>query len=760
MYYVGAKIGFALTFQPHPVSTLWPPNAILFASLLLSPKRWWWAILLAVFPAHLLTQVNANVPPLMILCWFVSNCTEALLGASLVIYLIRDEVTLDTTDQVWRFILASFAATLMSSFLDAGFVHLNGFGEQDYWPNFRMRCFSNVLASLTLVPLTVRWAHLRIDKVRKARWTRYVEGGLLATGLFFVAYVLFATQRAGQNTIPALLYLPLPFLLWAATRFGPRGASTALLAVSFCAIWGAIHGIGPFASQSAETNALSVQLFLILTSIPILLLAALIKERERVQENVRQREERFQLALEAAQMGTWDWQIVEDEVEWTGHTKRLIGFSPSVPNPKADEIFSLILDEDRARVIQELTAAQERGGSFETEFRMMAKDGSVRWLRGVGKVVQDSDGRPISITGVNLDVTEMQLAAQKIHETSERNRAMLRALPDTVFLLSSDGVFLDYNVRDEKQLLHAPHIFMGKKIRDMLPPDLAERLMEALSNTLLRDTPEIVEYSLMMADGERHYESRMIQTEGDKAICIVRDTTDRQRAAEALKESQQKLRHSHSQIRDLLGRVIDVQESERRRISRELHDDLSQRVATLSVAISRLKKKLPLPDNQLLTELDTLRDNTNRLTEEIRNLSHQLHPAVLEHLGLVTALESYIETFTDEEGIDVHLIADVGEEKIPFQSSICLYRVAVEALRNVSRHSGASKATVSLQRRDNSIELQVSDQGRGFDIEAARKGAGLGLVSIEERLRLLQGSCEVQSAGSGTTVVARVPLTN
>jgi len=759
-YYIGAKIGFALTFQPHPVSTLWPPNAILFASLLLSPKRWWWAILVAVFPAHLLTQVNANVPPLMILCWFVSNCTEALLGASLAVYLIRDEVTLDTTDQVWRFILASCAATFISSFLDAGFVELNGFGETNYWANFRMRCFSNVLASVTLVPLTVRWAYLPIEKLRRASWTRYLEAALLAAGLFSVAYGLFATQRAGPDTIPALLYLPLPFLLWAATRFGPRGASTALLAVSFCAIWGAIHGIGPFASRSAETNALSVQLFLILTSIPILLLAALIKERERVQDNVRQKEERFQLALEAAQMGTWDWQVVEDRVEWTGHTKRVIGFTPSSPNPKADEIFSLILDEDRARVIEEVLAAQERGGSFETEFRMRATDGSIRWLRGVGKVVQDSDGRPITITGVNLDVTERQLAAQKIHETSERNRAMLRALPDMVFLLSSDGVFLDYNVRDEKQLLHAPEVFMGKTLRDMLPPDLAKRLMESLSNTLLTDTTEVLEYSLMMPDGERHYESRMIQTEGDKVICIVRDTTDRQRATEALKESQQKLRHSHTQIRDLLGRVIDVQESERRRISRELHDDLSQRVATLSVAISRLKKKLPLPDNQLLNELDTLRENTNRLTEEIRNLSHQLHPAVLDHLGLVTALESYIETFSDEEGIEVQLIADVGEEKIPFQSSICLYRVAVEALRNVSRHSGASKASVSLQRSDNWIELQVSDRGKGFDVETARKGAGLGLVSIEERLRLLQGSCEVRSAGSGTTLIARVPLTN
>ena len=760
-YYIGAKVGFALTFRPHPVSTLWPPNAILFASLLLAPKRWWLVILLAVFPAHLLTQVNANVPPLMIVCWFVSNCTEALLGVSLVGYLIRDEVTLDTADQVWRFILACCGATFLSSFLDSAFVMLNGFGESGYWDVFRMRCLSNVLASVTLVPLTVRWTHLRLEKVRKANWTRYLEAALLAAGLFSVAYLLFATQRAGQNTIPALLYLPLPFLLWAAIRFGPRGASTALLAVSFCAIWGAIHGIGPFATQSAETNAFSVQLFLILTSIPILLLAALIKERERTQENLRQKEERFQLALEAAQMGTWDWQLAEDTVDWTGHTKRLVGFSPSGPDPKSAEIFSLIHDEDLPRVREQVAAAIAGDGFLDTEFRMATKDGNLRWLRGVGKVVQDADGHPLSLTGVNLDVTERQLAAQKIRETSERNRAMLRALPDIVFLLSSEGVYLDYHARDEKQLLLSPGNFMGKNVREVLPADLAERVIQSLANTRLRDTPEILEYSLSMPDGERNFEARMIETEGDKVLCIIRDTTERQQAAEALKESQEKLRHSHTQIRDLLGRVIDVQESERRRISRELHDDLSQKVATLSVAISRLKKKLPLPDDQLLTELDVLRENISRLTDEIRSLSHQLHPAVLEHLGLVTALESYIETYKDEEGIDVHLIADVGEEKIPFQSSICLYRVAVEALRNVSRHSGASKATVSLERRENSIELQVSDGGRGFDVETARRGAGLGLVSIEERLRLLQGTCEVHStAGSGTTLVARVPLTN
>jgi PAS domain S-box-containing protein len=758
-YYVGAKIGFALTFQPHPVSTLWPPNAILFAALLLSPKRWWWVVLLAAFPAHLLTQVNANVPPLMILCWFISNCSEALIGAGLLRYLIGDEVTLDTTYQVWRFMLVCFVAPFASSFLDAGFVKLNGFGDSSYWDVFRMRCFSNVLASLTLVPLAVRWRHVRIATLRKAPWSRYLEVGLLAAGLLLVTIVIFATQRPGQNTVPALLYLPLPFLLWAATRFGPRGASTALLAVSFFAIWGAIHGIGPFATRSPETNALSVQLFLILTSMPILLLAALIKERERAQKHVRHREERFQLALEAAQMGTWDWSIPEDKVDWSTHSKRIFGLSVSDREPSAEEFFNRIHSDDRAAVKEAVDAAIANASFYEAEFRVPVDNGTVRWVRGVGKIIVDEAGLPTSMTGVNLDVTERRLAAQKLHETSERNRAMLRALPDIVFLLSTDGVYLDYHARDPHQLLLSPSEFIGKSVREVLPQHLAERIMQCLANARLKDTPQIVEYSLPMSDGERHYEARMIQAEGNKVLSIVRDVTARQRAADALKESQQKLHHSHNQIRDLLGRIIDVQESERRRISRELHDDLSQKVATLSVGISRLKKKLPLPDNLLLSELDLLRENTNRLTDDIRSLSHQLHPAVLEHLGLVTALESYIETFKDEEGIHVNLIADLGEEKIPFQSSICLYRIAVEALRNVSRHSGASTATVSLERRNNSIELQVSDGGRGFDVEMARKGAGLGLVSIEERLRLLQGSCEVHSsADTGTTLVARLPF--
>jgi signal transduction histidine kinase len=527
-YYVGAQIGFGLTFKPHPVSTLWPPNSILLAALLLSPVRSWWLLLLATFPAHLLVQLNAHIPGAMILSWFVSNCSEALIGAAVLRYLTKSKVRFDNTYHVGMFILAAFLAPFLSSFIDAAFVMLNRFGNTPFWDVFRMRFFSNVLATLTLVPLIVTFWLNGIPKFRTIPWKRYLEASLLVTGLLIVGVI---TQEGEPNRTPALLYLPLPFLLWAAIRFGPRGSSAVLLFVSIFEIWVAIHGHGPFATQSAEWNALSIQVFLILASMPLLFLAALIKERERAQEAASQKQERLELALDAAQQ-----------------------------------------------------------------------------------------------------------------------------------------------------------------------------------------------------------------------------------ASEALGVSQEKLRQSHNQVRNLLGKLIDAQESERRRISRQLHDDLNQKIASLSMGISQVKRKLPMQETALVVELDQLREDAATLTHDVRTLSHQLHPAVLEHLGLVTALESYISNFNVEEQIEVKLTAEVGSEPLPPQVSICLYRVAIEALRNVARHSGASSAAISLKRSDAVIELQVSDSGNGFDVETFKNGGGLGLISVEERLRLLQGHCEIYSApGRGTTLVVTVP---
>ncbi len=288
-YYLGARVGFALTFQPHPVSVLWPPNSILLAALLLTPPRLWWLVLISAFPAHCAAQWQSSVPPSMIMCWFISNCCEALIGASLTRYFIRGPLRFVSLRNVGIFCLcAAVLGPFISSFLDAAFVRWNHWGIDSYWQLWRIRFSSNLLAVLIVTPFVVTWARGGLAGARKASRQRQLEGGLL-----FLALVLVSTAtlyKLDPESDSALLLLPLPFLLWAAVRFGACGASTAILIVALSSIWSAAHGHGPFSDGSPEQMARSVQMFLIVLSLPTLFLAAVIEERATVEKTLRERD--------------------------------------------------------------------------------------------------------------------------------------------------------------------------------------------------------------------------------------------------------------------------------------------------------------------------------------------------------------------------------------------------------------------------------------------------------------------------------------
>src|SRR6266853_321207 len=169
-YYVGCKIGFALTFRPHPVSVLWPPNSVLVAALLLTPTRLWWFVLLAAFPAHLAAQLQSDVPPLMIVCWFISNASEAVIGAGLTRYVIGGPMRFTSLRKVGIFCLCVvLIGPFLSSFLDAAFVVWNHWGQDAYWKLIRIRFSSNALAALIVVPLIVTWVRNGVRRLRRAR---------------------------------------------------------------------------------------------------------------------------------------------------------------------------------------------------------------------------------------------------------------------------------------------------------------------------------------------------------------------------------------------------------------------------------------------------------------------------------------------------------------------------------------------------------------------------------------------------------------
>jgi len=206
-YYLGARLGFALTFKPHAVSVLWPPNSILLAALLLVPPANWWIVLLAAFPAHCLVELESNVPGGMVLCWFISNSVEALIGASAIRYLIKGQLRLDRLRNVAVLCLCGvFLAPFLSSFLDLTFVALNHWGGDSYWEGWRIRFSSNALAALTLTPLILAWAGKGLPVRRKLTPIHLFEAVGLFLALLVIAYLIF--NKLPLGTDPALLYAP------------------------------------------------------------------------------------------------------------------------------------------------------------------------------------------------------------------------------------------------------------------------------------------------------------------------------------------------------------------------------------------------------------------------------------------------------------------------------------------------------------------------------------------------------------------------
>jgi signal transduction histidine kinase len=234
---------------------------------------------------------------------------------------------------------------------------------------------------------------------------------------------------------------------------------------------------------------------------------------------------------------------------------------------------------------------------------------------------------------------------------------------------------------------------------------------------------------------------------------------NRRRVEAALRVSEEKARASYDQVRDLAGRLISAREDERTRIARDLHDDIGQRVASLSIALSRLQREVPEAPSPAKQSLSTLEQQTMQLSADLRHLSHELHPGELEHLGLLEALRERCDAFSEESGVPVRF--DVSEEwrEAPAALALCLYRVAQEALRNVATHARARNVTVSLDQCDGHLKMQVTDDGCGFDPTATTRRSGLGLVSLAERVRMLGGELAVSDApDAGTRLAVSLPI--
>ena len=327
---------------------------------------------------------------------------------------------------------------------------------------------------------------------------------------------------------------------------------------------------------------------------------------------------------------------------------------------------------------------------------------------------------------------------------------------------------------------------LGKTIDEVLK-DVAAGVVPQLRHVLETGEPIIegeVEAETPAHPGESRYymHSYYADKSNDGTVvgvsCVVQDITKRRQAEEALREAHEQLEArvqdrtedlraanealmlKEKSLRALTGKLIAAQEDERRRIGRELHDDLSQNLAAMAIDAGRLGQQADATEDRDKDGLHKIKEGLMELSEYVHSLSRQLAPTIVEELGIADALHSLCEELGQNEGVQIDFEADGVPADIPNSHALCIYRVAQEALKNVVKHSRATQVQIHLRSKKGTLLFQVRDNGIGFNMDEAKNRIGIGLQSIEERVWLVDGTVRVETGpGDGTVISVSIPLT-
>jgi PAS domain S-box-containing protein len=1122
--YLAAKLAGALVITiPQTVWPMWPGCAILVAVLLLVPRKTWPILLPAGLAGFVLYDLQAGVPLPSIVWLILVDTLEILVATWGVNFFLHGKPRLDSLGALAKYSLCTvFLASLVVASL--GSLRLTG----DFWLSWRFSFLSEALGFLTITPAIIGLFGLRRPFIRASR-VHYLEAAILFSVLVSLCYLVF--MAPGRSAPPALLYSLVPFLIWSALRFGSEGVGSSASIVALMSIWGAVHGRGPFTESDPINRVLSLQLFLLCTSIPFMVLAVLVEERKIAQVELSESEERLRLSMESGKAVGWEWDLKTGRDSWFGDLKSMFGIPAEHFVGRPEDFHRYVHPEDRHYVSQAVAEARLSHLPYDAEFRVVWPNGNVRWVAAKGKFYYSATGLPERMLGMALDVTERKLAEQALreseaalteaqrlanvgswqwdvqtdtvtwseqlyriagidpslpavsyqgHATLYTHESWLRLRSAVEEALRSGapyeldlemnhsggtrkwiiakgevrrdgagnivklrGTVDDITVRKRAQeelrkseerlrlaiqagkmftcdwdattnvFTHSPESVQilgedqassstGEQILESVHPEDRE-VFTAAAAGLTPEKPDIrISYRMVRSDGTLIWLERNSRAQFDpqgrllRIIGIVTDITERKRAEDAVRQSEEKyrrivettnegiwlldsnfdtsfvnrqmaemlgyqpaemlgrsvfdyffpedvgrkrrglarrremhseqlddrlrrrdgaelwvrmtaipiskdngdfdgsmaivadissqrlaeiaLRESESRFRlvantapmliwmsdtsklctyfnhswlaftgrsmeqelgngwtegvhpedlqkcfdtyvqafdahekftieyrlqrydgeyrwvlDLgvprfnrdgsfagyIGSCVDVtdrklaeealsgvnsklieaQERERARISRELHDDISQRLAMLTIELEQLGQKFFDSPPDLLHRVARLRNQSADIATDVQSLSHELHSSKLEYLGITTAMRAFCHEFSDQQNVEVVFAHDEIPRTLPQDISLCLFRVSQEALQNAVKHSGVRHFDVELRCASDAIQLTVRDSGSGFDPEGASKTQGLGLVSMAERVKLVGGRLLIDSQPHhGTTIHAKVPL--
>jgi PAS domain S-box-containing protein len=365
----------------------------------------------------------------------------------------------------------------------------------------------------------------------------------------------------------------------------------------------------------------------------------------QVEQALRDSERRMRFCLEAANVGTWDWDIESGDVRWSENMERIHGQRPGSFSGNLESSLEAVCQEDRKRVQEAVEQALAGDGQYHAEYRNVRADGSLGWMEAHGQAIYDSSKRPIRMMGVCWDISARKASEQALKEAHEQ---------------------LDARV----------------------------------------------------------------------------------------KERTSELDEAQARLRMLSGRLLQMQDDERRRIARELHDTAGQILVALNLNLVPVELELQRVNSELTGQITESLRLVEELSRDLRTMSHLLHPPLLDEAGLQSAVRWYVEGFAERSKIAVDLQLDPSLGRLPAELETAIFRIVQECLTNIHRHSGSSSASIVITSDAHKVRIEIRDQGKGMPTLVR---PGVGIQGMRERVRQLGGKLEIESGSGGTRVAAIFP---
>ncbi|MBN1105701.1 MAG: PAS domain S-box protein [Deltaproteobacteria bacterium] len=552
--------------------------------------------------------------------------------------------------------------------------------------------------------------------------------------------------------------------------------------------------------------AISASVFIVAQSVLIAGLWMQKRRRRSAEEALRHKTEEmdqfFNVTLDLLCIANTDGYFLRLNPAWN----RILGHSREELTSQRFLDFVHPEDLDRTRKAVSALASQQEISLFENRYR--CKDGTYRWLEWAaapaGKL----------ILAAARDITERKQVKRQMEERlefeslisslsagfvnlphdhidSEIHKA-IRSIVGffnvdrcTIGLFSQDATqyvrVFEYHLPDvepgpeslskDQAPWYLEQLIQGKmvvinRVEDLPPEATNERRlcrvkgMKSLLSVPLPSGGKILGSCVLVSThAERAWPEELLQR-FQLITEVFANTLQRKQAIEASIERERILSQNEADLRRLAGRLIFAQEEERSRLARELHDDLAQRLAVLAMDVGRLKREVLFAPAAVEKKIRDVTRDVVGISQDVHNLSRQLHPSILDDLGLVQAIEAECAGFSRREGVDIAFHHENVSAVIPKDTSLSLYRIIQEGLRNISKHACANHVSVSLKGVDHDILLSVRDDGIGFDAGEVKNKPGLGLSSMRERVKLMQGELSIESrVEKGTVITVRVPVT-